>query len=382
VGENGRSLGVVFVAAGLMLGSAIAVTRPGLRDPDSTLYAAMSSQLTAQPLAAWMTPEWPANRMKTGRFVEHTAVSLWPGAVLERVGLSTGALVANVLCAVVLLWLVGRLASVLAPGSEPLAWAAWGLSIIGVQYWLRANHEIWWATASLAALLGVASRWPRWTVVALTVAGCSIKGPLGLDTVLLVAPLAWVVHGRRWLVLYGVFSGLAVLAFVALYDLAFQRVTGTSFVSAYFSTQVGYVLDSETSVWLTKPRNLVVYLGKLIWFSLPGALLLAWAKWKKKRISRETIALLIGLLLVVVATSFMSRQAGRYIFPCYTVLAVIGSAAAVSSKLSGLLQRRASVVLAVVLLVALGRVLFASAVYREVNLLPGTRVTVQPAQTR
>lgn len=382
MGERGGSHRWVFVAAGLLLGGSIVSTRPALRDPDSTLYAAMSSQLSALPYTSWMTPQWPAGRMKTGRFVEHPAVSLWPGALLERVGIAAGALVANVLCAVVLLWLVGRLASLLAPGAEALAWAAWGLAIIGVQYWLRANHEIWWATASLAALLGVAARWPRWSVVAFTVAGCAIKGPLGLDTVLLVAPLAWVVHGRRWLVTYGLFAALAVLAFAAIYELTFQRVTGTSFVSAYLSTQVGYVLDSETSAWLTKPRNLLVYLGKLIWFSLPGALLLGWARWKKRTLTRETMALLIGLVLVVVATSFMSRQAGRYIFPCYTVLAVIGAASAASSRLGAFLATRARAVVAVVFLIAFGRVLLASAVYSEVNLLPGTRVTVQPAQPR
>lgn len=363
-----------FVAAALLLATAIAWSRPALRDPDSTLYAAMSSQLAAQPARTWIAPEWPGGRMKRGRFIEHTAVSLWPGAVLERVGPHSGALIANVLCAMLLLWLVGRLAEALAPGSEPLAWAAWGLAVIGVQYWLRANHELWWAAASIAALLGVVSRSPLWIVVGCTLLGCAIKGPLGLDTVLLVAPLAWVVHGRRWLGLYVLSTVVAAVVCVALYELAFHQVTGSSFVDAYVSTQLGYVVDSEVSGWIAKPRNLAVYIGKLLWFSLPGAALLAWSAWKT-RLGHQVRALLVGLALVLVATSLMSRQAGRYIFPCYVILAVIGAASAAQTKLGAFLQQRPRFVFGLVCLVALARILFAATVYREVNPFPGTRVT-------
>lgn len=366
-----------FVVAALGLSGAIVLSRPPLRDPDSTLYAAMSSQLSTQPLRTWIAPEWPPGRMKSGPFVEHTAVSAWPGAALERVQPGTGALLANALGALLLLWLVGRLAEVLAPGGAAVGWAAWGLSLIGVQYWLRANHEIWWAAAAIAALLSVASRAPRWLAVACTVLAFSVKGPLGLDVALLVAPLAWVTQGRRWLLRYLVNSALAVLVFAASYELVYREVTGASFIGGYVTTQLGYVLDSEAAGWLAKPRNLAVYAGKLLWFSLPGALLLAWAL--RKGPTRELRALVVGVVAVLLVTSLMSRQAGRYIFPCYVVLAVVGAASAAGSKLGVFLAGRARLVFALVCLVALGRILLASAVYREVNFFPGTRVTVRPA---
>lgn len=370
----------LFWAAGLALATTITLSRPVLRDPDSTLYAAMSTQLASRPLTTWIAPDWPEGRAKTGRFVEHTAVSLWPGAAIERAGLSAGALVANLLCAVLLLWLVGRLAACLEPRAQTLAWAAWGLSLVGIQFWLRANHEIWWATASLGALLGVAARWPRWAVVACTVGAFSIKGPLGLDTLLLVAPLAWVTHGRRWLLLYLAFAAIAVVAFGALYDAAFHQATGSSFIEEYASIQFGYVEQAETHSFLTRPRNLAVYIGKLVWFSLPGALLLGWTLvtrrgWRSEPGTRSARALMLGVLLVLIVTSFMSRQAGRYIFPCYPLLAVIGAVSMSGMRLGAWIAPRGRLVLALVFVVALGRVLFAHVVYREVNLLPGTRVT-------
>jgi hypothetical protein len=49
------------------------------------------------------------------------------------------------------------------------------------------------------------------------------------------------------------------------------------------------------------------------------------------------------------------------------------------SRLSTWLQARARWVLLVLLLVALGRVVFARSVYREVNLLPGTKITYPDA---
>jgi uncharacterized membrane-anchored protein len=129
-----------------------------------------------------------------------------------------------------------------------------------------------------------------------------------------------------------------------------------------------------------KPRNLLVYFGKLLWFSLPGAVLLGWTLvtrrgWRLQPGSRATRALIVGVLLVLLATSLMSRQAGRYIFPCYPLLAVIGAVSMSGTRLSTWLRERGRLVLGIVFAVALGRVLLAHVVYREINILPGTRVS-------
>jgi hypothetical protein len=75
----------------------------------------------------------------------------------------------------------------------------------------------------------------------------------------------------------------------------------------------------------------------------------------------------------------MSRQAGRYIFPAYPLLALAGAVSVSGSRLATWLQARARWVLMVIFLVALGRVVFAKSVYREVNLLPGTKITYPDA---
>jgi hypothetical protein len=368
---------VLFMGGAVLLCATVIATAPPLRDPDSTLYAAMSSQLARGPLSGWLVPEWPSGRMKTGRFVEHTAVTLWPGAALETLGFSSGALATNAVAAVLLLWLVGRLAAALAPKAEPLAWLAWGGCLVGIQFWLRANHEIWWATATVGALLAVATRSSRWVVVACTLCAFAVKGPLGLDTVLVVAPLALVMNGRRWVALYLAFAVVAFAAFVAAYDLLYRRATGSSFLSEYFSIQFGYVEHSENGSILAKPRNLIVYGIKLVWFSLPGALLLLWALWKRGRASVDSHsirALLGGIAVVLVATSLMSRQAGRYIFPCYPMLAVVGATSVAHTRLAEWVDRHRLHVLGLIMLIALGRVLLARLVYTDINILPGTKV--------
>jgi hypothetical protein len=376
-----------YLLASLALAGAVAWVQPPLHDPDSTLYAAMSSQLAGRPLAQWLAPQWPPGRAKAGRFVEHTAVSLWPGAALERLGVPAGALVANMLCAVALLWLVSRLAAALAPEASALAVASWGLSIIAVQYCLRANHEVWWATAAVAALWAIASGAARWVAVACVVAACCVKGVLGLDTLLLTTPLAWVLRGRAWTLRLVASSLVAAAVFVALYEAASLALVGQSFLGEYLSIQLGYVGQAEAHGWLTKPRNLVFYLGKLAWFSLPGALLLGWALWRQRAWLREdrarpALALLLGVGLVVVSTSLMSRHAARYIFPCYPALAVVGAVAAEGSALARWLQARPRAVLGGLLLVALARVLLSEVTYRDVNLLPGPATGALPSARR
>lgn len=364
--------GFVFAVGVVLAALLVAVAKPGLRDPDSTLYAAMSSAISAQPLAKWLVPEWPEGRQKSGRFVEHTAVTLWPGAALERIGVTPGAQVANILCAGLLLWLVGLLAERLAGGTRAMAMAAWGASIVCIQYWTRANHEVWWAAAALGVMWVVAAK-KHWSLAALCVAlACAFKGVLGLDVVVLALPLAFVLRGRAWTLTWGVASLVFSAVLLVAYDAAYRSQTGIGFVEAYLDTQLNYVGQIERHPWWLKPWNVVLYLGKAAWFALPGVLLLL-ANFRRVRVS-PVGPLLLGSLLVVLGTSLMSRHAARYIFPVYPVLAVAGAVVARHAAITAWLQTKEKFVLVAVWLVVAARVLFASAVYKPVNVLPGVPI--------
>lgn len=360
----------VVVAIGVLVAAVlVAIVKPGLRDPDSTLYAAMSSSISSQPLAKWLVPEWPEGRQKSGRFVEHTAVTLWPGAALERIGITPGAQVANVLCAGLLLWLVGVLAERLAGGTRALAMAAWGASIVCIQYWTRANHEVWWAAAALGVLCVIAAN-RHWAWAALCVGlACAFKGVLGFDVVVLALPLAWTLRGTAWTLKWGIASVLVSTLLLLAYDAAYRSQTGIGFVEAYLDTQLNYVGQIERLPWWLKPWNVVLYIGKAAWFALPGAVLLL-ANVRRVRVS-PVGPLLLGSLLVVLGTSLMSRHAARYIFPVYPVLAVAGAVVARHAAITSWLQAREKFVLLAVWLVVAARVSFASAVYKPMNVLPG-----------
>lgn len=359
----------VFAIGVVLAATLVALAKPGLRDPDSTLYAAMSSSLATQPLSKWLVPEWPEGRQKSGRFVEHTAVTLWPGAALERIGVTPGAQVANVLCAGLLLWLVGVLAERLAAGTRSLAFAAWGASIVCIQYWTRANHEVWWAAATLGVLCVIAAnRHWLWAAACVGLA-CAFKGVLGLDVVVLALPLAWVLRGRAWTLTWGVASLVFSVVLLVAYDSAYRSQTGIGFVEAYLDTQLNYVGQIERHPWWLKPWNVVLYLGKAAFFSLPGTLLLL-ANFKRVRVS-PVGPLLLGSLLVVLGTSLMSRHAARYIFPVYPVLAVAGAVVARHAAITAWLKTREQFVLLAVGVLVTARVLFASAVYTPMNVLPG-----------
>jgi hypothetical protein len=362
----------VWAGLGAALAVAIAALQPVVRDPDSTLYAAMSRQLAGQPVRTWLEPVWPAGRAKAGPFLEHTAVTLWPGAALEALGVPAGALVANALGALLLLWLVGRLAEALQLGAGPLAWAAWGGAFIAVQYWLRANHEVWWAAATVAALLGVARGWRGGWVALGAALACAVKGALGAEAVLLVGALAWGLRGPRaaaWLALQAL-AGAALA--VGGYELLHRAATGGGFVGPYLAIQTDYVQQLEGRSLLDKPRNLGMYLLRLAWFSLPGTALAAW-RWRQAR-RQPALALLLGVGLTVLATSLMSRQAARYVFPCYPLLAVAGAVAAADTGLARWLRDRSGRVLLVVGAVALGRVVLGDLAFREVNVFPGSPI--------
>ena len=74
-----------------------------LTDGDSTLFAAIGSEMAEGGWQAWVAPHW-AYQGKPELFYEHPPGAFWPMAVLELLGVpdDRASLVANVLCVAVI----------------------------------------------------------------------------------------------------------------------------------------------------------------------------------------------------------------------------------------------------------------------------------------
>ena len=310
---------------------AILVSNAVVRDPDSQLYEALARSLEEQPLARLIAPVWPAGRAKSGIFVEHLACSLWPAAMLGRLGFARGALLANFLWYLWVTWLLHRLSRALA-GPEA-AWAAtfaWVVSPLSVQTLLRANHEPALLVAYLGALLcltGPARLRRALGLPLFLVLAVAIKGGLGL----LIFPAAlcgyWVLSRRRAQLLQ-IASGLALtVAFCALYELWFRRVVGGSFFAGYLWSQGQGTVSEQRESALRALTNPLYYASNALWFALPGSLatLLDRRAEGPLRQPRRLALWVFGALLVPL--SLMARRAVRYLFPAIALLALPGGEA-------------------------------------------------------
>ena len=301
-----------------------------LRDPDSVLHESLASSLAHRPPAEWVAPVWPPGHWGQGVYSEHPACFLWLPALLERAGVSRGALLANFLHVLALLYLLFRLTRRLA--GDAAAWAAiasYTLSPLGVQQLLRANHEPALGAAFLGAFASLESpsgplRGPLF--VGCAVLACAVKGVLGL--LVLPAALAWwAVRSRRprdlwWLAMAcGAIAGAA-----ALYESWFRAVTGSPFLRAYLASQFEGIAEAERGLGLWHLAIPLYYAVNLFWFALPGVQLFLLGlrrTARKQRTAAQWLALTAGGACVVIASLF-TRHAARYVFPAYPLCHVPG----------------------------------------------------------
>ena len=321
-----------------------AVRGYALRDPDSMLYEWIARSLESRPLAEWIAPRfpppWPTQQ---GLFVEHFACFFWPAAALGRLGLR-GALCANFLWVLLSYALLFRLARALS-GVEA-AWAAvffYAVSPIGLQYLVRANHEPALLCAYLGALWCIADERPRpWALAGFLLLAVAIKGGLGLAVFPVALAAIWSCH-RRPADFKGLILGVVLsVAFCAVYELAFERVTGQGFFAAYLHRQLAGVIEGERSGTLHKLATPFYYLGNLAWFALPGSLALVIEWLRRGRLPRPVQQSLSPAAACVAVLSLMSRRAVRYVFPAYA-LCILAGAQLVADRapVRDFLQRRA-----------------------------------------
>jgi hypothetical protein len=336
-----------------------AASQAVLRDPDSKLYASIERELANAPLSRWIAPEWPVRRVETGPFHEHLAVFFWPGALLEKIGVPMGALVFNLLSAAGLCLALRALArSNRTPGADDagsaadLAPVAWLVSPFGIQYLLRANHEVPWAACTVVAWAALLSGGRRSSLaLAAAAAGAFlVKGMLAL----LLFPAAIAVLAARKelrarvpaLALAAAAMGVAAGA----YELLYWSATGQSFFAAYVRNQLAEVAEAEQLSPLWKLINPLYYAGMGLWFALPTtALLLVAVVARRRPIPPAPIALVFGW---IVPLSVMTRSAIRYAFP---PLAALHAAvpALLPERLSARLSRKHAEILAPALFAAI-----------------------------
>jgi Dolichyl-phosphate-mannose-protein mannosyltransferase len=328
-GEGSRRATHTVLAGALCLvalQTLVVATRYELRDPDSTLYVAIATDLSTRPFRSWIAPAWPAAR-GTGLFVEHPAVFFWPSAALLRAGLAQAPLFVNFACWLLTLHFLYALARSLAGEiAATFAVACCAVSPLLVQYLLRANHETALALACTGAFAVVADPWVAkrsLRIAGFVVLGFAAKGVLGaLALVALVLFALW--RSDRAALRSLLLSAAASAGLVAVYEIVFRRVTGTSFLFAYLEAQLTGIAATVRSGWPGAFGSPSYYLAYWFWLALPSSAL-ALAAIFRRRPSSDARSLGIaaaGSYLGVL--SFFARRAARYAFPAYVLCHVSG----------------------------------------------------------
>jgi hypothetical protein len=299
-----------------------------LRDPDSTLYEAISVGLQQRPWIEWLAPLWPVHRAKSGLFVEHFPFFFWPAAALGCIGLERGALLANFGYFLGCLYLLFRIArSLLQTEGAWLAVALYVVSPLGIKYLVGANQENAWALGFLGALycLRQPSRaGPAIGFVLFAVFAFLIKGALALSLFPVLGLWWWWSSARPGKLLWFAAALGAMVAVSLAYEWVYRGLTGESFFAGYAAAQLSYVQRDEGIGWTRKLINPLYYAANLLWFALPSSVAALYGFYRARRrgMKASEAEQLAGLCI---ASSFVlavpiARRAMRYIFPIYSLI--------------------------------------------------------------
>jgi len=311
------------------------------RDPDSRLYAEITSRMAAAPWTGWIAPDFPPGWFMTGPFREHPVGLFVPAALLAKLGYPAdeAAYAMNALYQAGTLLLLPVVAAALAPGlgARSLGWLL-QLLPIAFTYRVRANQEQALLLCLVVALYGTERSRQRPALAALTAAGfvglLLVKGVFAVFGPALCA--LWLVSRKResaadprprtaWIGL-----ALAVVAMAAaalLYEWLYRSATGEPFWSFYVSRQLGQAtVPAADHASLHEAANVAFYLGRILWFALPWSLALLAAAWTGRASTTRAGLFVAGtLLLYVAAFSLFDRRADRYVFPAYYTAGAAGA---------------------------------------------------------
>lgn len=311
------------------------------RDPDSALYARLSADLSRRPMSQWIAPEWGGAWNQDGLFREHPVGILLPSALAIRAGFPPGqaAYAVNMLYQAAVISLLPIVAVLVMRQADARA-LAWILQLLPVAfvYRIRGNQEHPLLMGFLALIYAThrARSHPGW--IALMVAAfcwlALIKGAFAMFALtsaalwlLVVPPAEKELNRRGWFGLAA--AAAAAIAMFALYEAAYVRVTGESFLEFYRSTRLGASMDlTDPSIIAHTLRNGVWYGLRLAWFAAPWSLA-AFAVWLMlPRAPRAAVWALLTTIVFIVVLSPANVRAERFIFPLYFIAGALGFAAA------------------------------------------------------
>jgi len=323
------------------------------RDPDSALYADISADLAASPMARWIAPEWNGHWDLQGLYREHPVGVFVPPALLARLGYPArqAAYAVNALYEVLTLLLMLALAREFVSRREARVLVTLLLLLpIAFAYRIRANQEQPLLMLLLAALYGLERSRASMRWAALSTAGLAglflVKGVF--VAVAIASAAAWLVirewrwpdpstRLRPWLALT---MGVAALAAIYLaYDAAYARVTGEGFFGWYSARQFGVARASGTAHPAAGALfSFAWYVGRVAWFAAPWSIVggvgllrsirrLSRGAGEQERRALRDARVRGGAFCAVVAATYLlafsvfERRADRYIFPVYYILA-------------------------------------------------------------
>jgi hypothetical protein len=346
---------VLLVAAG-----ALAVTRYASRDPDSTLYSAMSARLSTLPLSSWIAPEWgewgEAWR-KSGLFREHPAGIFVLPSLLARAGYprEEAAFAVGALFSALAIWLVGLVVAPLVRPHEVAA-AQWAALILPVSfvYRVRANQEYPVLVLVLVAIYSTERARRAWIWMAGVVgAACAlalVKGVFVVFLPVLCGLWLWltppphdadastgvIVRRADAAAWTGVLAAsVAVVVTAWAYEAAFSSATGDSFLSYYLHERIGGnagFAAGQTFSIASRTSNVAWYTVRVLWFGMPGSFVLLWSasrgQYASRRDRQGVWFAILATAMYVGAFSLGANRADRFIFPTYFFVGVAGAVVA------------------------------------------------------
>ncbi len=332
---------LLWVAVLVVGGALLVAADYRSRDPDSALYARLSADLSRRPMSQWIAPEWGGAWNQDGLFREHPVGILLPSALAIRAGFPPGqaAYAVNMLWQAAVILLLPIVAGLVMRQGDARALASiLQLLPVAFVYRIRGNQEHPLLMCFLALIYAThrARAHPGW--IALMVAAfcwlALIKGAFAMFALtsaalwLLVMPPAEKELNRRgWIGLAA--AAAAAISMFAVYEAAYVRVTGESFLAFYRSTRLGASMDlTDPGIISHALRNCVWYGLRLAWFAAPWSLA-AFAVWLMfPRAPRPAVWALLTTMVFIVVLSPANVRAERFIFPLYFIAGALGFAAA------------------------------------------------------
>lgn len=304
------------------------------RDDDSNLYSKIAQELSAKPLKTWVAPRWINYSGQDAYFREHPSGLFWVSAALIRLGApkEQSAAIANFLYFLLTLLFVFKLGEYFK--DKLMGWAmVWSVFLIPVslKYLVRGNLE---PPLTLAIVMGVyclcrahETWWYRIGFALALILAVFFKGMQGAFLGI-AGGLYWLMVERDQIRFITLLAGaLALFSVMAGYEWLYQAQTGEQFWLEYLRIQVGASV-AHNSIW-HKPYNLIWYLARAVYFTLPWSIfLLLGLRHAKVRAQfpndqRWRWIIVSAAILIVIMSSF-DRCADRYIFPSYILIAMAG----------------------------------------------------------